>query len=169
MPRIINRAAMSAVIVAGAAILSAGTAHAQSQRGQPRTPFATSDFGKLRWLEGTWRGTAAGHEPFYERYHFVNDSTAQITYFNDSTLSRPTGEGRVYLTVGRIYHTFGPGRWGATHVDSSDVFFIPQVNAHNTFAWRRETPDTWTATLRTGLSGHSRVTVYSMTRVGGRP
>jgi hypothetical protein len=169
MPKIIYRAAMSAVFAAGVAILSAGTARAQSQRGQPRTPFATSDFGKLRWLEGTWRGTAAGHEPFYERYHFVNDSTAQITYFSDSTLSRPTGEGRVYLTVGRIYHTFGPGRWGATHVDSSGVFFIPQVNAHNTFAWRQDTPDTWTATLRTGLSGHSRVTVYTMTRVGGRP
>jgi hypothetical protein len=167
MLKIIHRFGTTALFVAGAIALLA--APAQSQRGQPRTAFATSDFGKLRWLEGTWRGTAPGHEPFYERYHFVNDSTAEITYYNDASLSRPTGEGRVYLTVGRIYHTFGPGRWGATHVDSSGVFFIPQVNAHNTFAWHQDSPNSWTATLRTGLSGHARVTVYTMTRVGAGP
>ena len=136
-----------------------------SQRGQPVTPFATSDFAKLKWLEGTWRGSAAGQEPFFERYRFVNDSTIEISYYRDSTLAHESGTGRVYLTVGRIYHTTGPGRWGATRVDSSGIYFIPQVNARNTFAWAFKSADTWTATLRSGATGRETVTVFEMKRL----
>ena len=142
--------------------------HAQrSQRGQPRTPFSASDFAKLHWLEGAWIGTAAGADTVYARYHFSSDSTVDITYYRDRAMSRPSANGRIYLTVGRVYQTFGPGRWGATHVGSDGVYFIPQVNAHNTFAWAYESPDAWTATTRTGVSGRDRVTVYHMARIGG--
>ena len=72
----------------------------------------------------------------------------------------------MYLSVGRIYHTFGPGRWGATTVDSSGIYFIPQVNANNTFAWSLSSNDAWTATQRSGYSGRERVTVYQLQRVG---
>lgn len=152
-------------LAAGAGVVVATVAGAQSQRGQPTTPFQASDFAKLHWLEGTWRGTSPGQSTVFERYRFVNDSTIEITYFADSTLARETGTGRVYLTVGRIYHTFGPGRWGATRLDQSGVYFIPQVNARNTFAWAYGSPDTWTATLRSGASGRETVTVYEMKRV----
>jgi hypothetical protein len=146
-------------------LIAAAPVLAQSSRSQPATPFAATDFAKLKWLEGSWRGSATGQEPFYERYHFVNDSTIEISYYRDSTLTRESGTGRVYLTVGRIYHTPGPGRWGATRVDSSGVSFIPQVNARNTFAWSYQSGDTWTATLRSGASGRETVTVYEMKRM----
>jgi hypothetical protein len=136
-----------------------------SQRGQPKTPFAAADLAKLRWLEGSWAGTAADESPVHARYHFTNDSTLEITYYRDPAFTLESGTGRVYLTVGRIYHTLGSGRWGATNVDSSGVFFIPQVNAHNTFAWSYQSPDEWTLTQRAGLSGRERVTVYKMRRV----
>jgi len=158
------------LLIAAIALVTVTHAHdaaaQSSQRGQPKTPFGADDFRKLRWMEGTWKASAPGEQPRYERYKFANDSTLEITYFNDSTLSRQTGTGRVYLSVGRIYHTFGPGRWGATSVDTSGIFFVPQVNAHNTFAWSHSSADAWTATLRTGYSGHERVTVYQMERVG---
>jgi hypothetical protein len=148
------------------ALVAAAPGFAQSsQRGQPTTPFAATDFAKLKWLEGTWRGNATGQDPFYERYHFVNDSTIEISYFRDSTLTRESGTGRVYLTVGRIFHTTGPGRWGATRVDSSGIYFIPQVNARNTFAWTYQSGDTWTATLRSGATGRETVTIYEMKRM----
>jgi hypothetical protein len=153
------------------AVLAAATitaARAQAQGGQPRTAFGTADLAKLKWLEGTWRGTAPNEPTYYERYKFANDSTIEITYFNDSSLSRATGDGRVYLSAGKIFHTFGPGRWAATHVDESGAFFVPQANAHNTFAWSVQSPEAWTATVRTGLSGHERVTVYEMRRIGKR-
>jgi len=158
---------VAAIAVAAGAPISVASGQS-SQRGQPTTPFGLGDLGKLRWMEGTWKATASGEQTFYERYKFLNDSTIEITYYNDSTFSRATGNGRVYLSVGRIYHTFGPGRWGATTVDSAGVYFVPQTNAQNTFAWSRKSGDAWTATLRTGYSGRERVTVYEMQRVGGK-
>jgi len=139
-----------------------------SERGQPKTPFSTSDFGRLRWLEGSWMGTAPGEQTIYERYHISSDSTIDVTYYRDSAFAQPAGNGRVYLAAGRVYHSLGPGRWGATQVDSAGAYFVPQVNAHNTFAWSVVSPDEWTATMRTGLSGRERITVYRMRRIGGR-
>ena len=140
-------------------------AQSRSQFGQPTTPFTNSDFAKLRWLEGVWEAQSPGEMTLYERYHFVNDSTIEISYYRDPRLTQETGTGRVYLTVGRVYHTFGAGRWGATSVDASGAYFIPQVNAHNTFAWSYQTPDSWTMTMRSGLSGREHVTVYQLRRI----
>jgi hypothetical protein len=158
-------------LAASASVASSRSVSAQassSQRGQPKTPYGVADFAKLHWLEGKWAGTATDESPMYARYHVASDSTIEISDYRDSAFTQLSGTGRVYLTVGRIYHTFGSGRWGATNVDSSGVYFIPQVNAHNTFAWSYESPDAWTLTQRTGLSGHERVTVYHMRRVGSR-
>jgi len=158
-----RRSLVLSVIAVACVVTPPRSAHAQSsQRGQPTTAFAAADLAKLRWLEGTWRGTAPAEPTIYERYHFANDSTIEITYYNDSTLARPAGTGRVYLTVGRIFHTSGAGRWGASHVDDRGAYFIPQVNAHNTFAWKMVSPDQWTSTLRGGLTGHERVTAFDM-------
>lgn len=158
-------ATLAAAVVASAFLPTAVAGAQSSQRGQPTTPFASADLGKLRWMEGTWKATAPGERTYYQRYRFANDSTIEITYFGDSTFNRETGSGRVYLSVGRVYHTFGPGRWGATTIDTSGVYFVPQVNAHNTFAWSYQSPSAWTATMRTGYSGHERVTIYQMERV----
>lgn len=159
----------STVLIAVAVTsIVAPSAGAQSFRGQPKGAFGPADLARLKWLEGTWQGTSPSEATFYERYQFVNDSTIEITYFADSTMTRTTGNGRVYLSVGRIFHTFGPGRWAATRVDESGAYFVPQSNAHNTFAWSSQSSDAWTATVRTGMGGHDRVTVYEMRRVGKR-
>ncbi|MFI5228561.1 MAG: hypothetical protein ACHQWU_05805 [Gemmatimonadales bacterium] len=163
----LRRPLLLAAFAAGVAFLPAAAHGQRSQRGQPRTPFSAADFAKLRWLEGSWQGAAPGEDTVYSRYHFSSDSTIDITYYRDRAMTRPSGNGRIYLTVGRVYQTFGPGRWGATHVDGSGVYFIPQVDAHNTFAWAYESRDAWTATVRTGMSGQDRVTVYHMQRIGG--
>ena len=137
-----------------------------SRRAQPRTPFATSDFAHLRWLEGSWIGTAAGQTTLYERFHFTTDSTAEITFYRDPGFSQVSGTGRVYLTVGRVYHTYGSGQWGAARLDSASVYFIPQVNAHNTFEWTYQSPDAWTAVQRSGMAGREHVVTYQMRRAG---
>jgi hypothetical protein len=164
MRSLIGAVALSAAML-GAALPASSASAQKSQRGQPKTPFSPKDLGKLHWLEGTWKATSPGERTYYERYHFTNDSTIEITYYTDSSFSKETGNGRVYLSVGRVYHTFGPGRWGATSVDSSGVYFIPQVNAQNSFAWSYQSPDSWTQTMRTGFSGRERVVVYTLDRV----
>jgi hypothetical protein len=140
-------------------------AQQMSQRGQPKTAFGLNEFGKLRWLEGTWQAASAGEPNMYEKFHFTDDSTVEITYYRDAQLTQPTATGRFYLSVGRVYHSFGPNRWGATHVGTDGVFFVPQVNARNTFAWDFKDNDSWTATSRSGLSGRDRVTVWNITRM----
>ena len=145
--------------------LSRATAQ-KSPRGQPTTPFAVADFGKLRWLAGSWAGTSDDARDFYEKCHIVDDTTIDITYYADSTLAHPTGTGRLYLSVGRIFHTMGPGRWGATHVGGDGVYFVPQVNSQTSLAWSRISNNEWTATLRSGFVGRDRVIVYHMRRTG---
>jgi hypothetical protein len=164
MKSLIHALIVGAAMMA-AAVPTSSAAAQRSQRGQPKTPFGPNDFGKFRQLEGTWKATSPGEKTYYERYHFANDSTIEITYYSDSTFSKETGNGRVYLSVGRVYHTFGPGRWGATSVDSTGAYFVPQVNAQNSFAWSFQSPDSWTATMRSGFSGRERVTVYTLDRV----
>lgn len=161
-----SRTLALAVAVVALAATAPVVARAQSsQRGQPKTPFSAADFAKLHWLEGTWSGTAPDESPIYARFHFASDSTLEIAYYRDESFAQPGGTGRVYLTVGRIFHTFGPGRWGASNVDSSGVFFVPQLSTHSSLAWAYQSPDSWTMTQRSGLGGHERVTVYQMRRV----
>jgi hypothetical protein len=136
-----------------------------AQQGQTATAFAVSDFSKLRWLAGSWEGSAPGESSIFERYRFVDDSTAEITYYRDASFAEQTSTGRLYLSVGRVYHTYGPSRWVATHVGGDGVFFTPQTNTRNSFSWTYDGPDMWTATMRTGVSGRERVTVYHMKRV----
>jgi len=162
------RALLFGVAVVAIAVPVSSASAQRSQRGQPKTPFGITDLGKLHWLEGTWEGTSPGERTFYERIHFSSDSTVDIEYYMDPALSRQTGSGRVYLSVGRIFHTFGPARWGASHVDENSIYFVPQVSANNTFAWTFQSPDAWTATMRSGFSGQERVTVYQMKRISGR-
>src|SRR5882672_1067195 len=94
------RATMVALAALFATFHSA-PAGAQLQRGMPTTPFSTSDFSKLHWLEGTWQGTSPGEATVVQRIRFTSDSTIDITYYADSTRGRETGTGRVYLSVGR--------------------------------------------------------------------
>ena len=156
------RFAITAALVA----VSGQTASAQNnQRGQPKTPIAPADFAKLKWMAGAWKGTAPDETALFERIRFTNDSTIDITYFADSLTGRQTGAAKVNLSVGRVYLTLGPGRWGATRVDEGGAYFVPQVNAHNTYSWVYQSNDAWTATMRTGMGGIDRSTTFKMQRV----
>jgi hypothetical protein len=152
---------MTARRVAAALVVAAASAFAQ--RGQPKAAFAVADFAKLHWLEGSWTGTSPGERGYAERCRFVNDTTIEITFY-DSTFTRETTTGRLYLSVGRIYHTMGPGRWGATHIDDKGIYFVPQANAQNSVSWTRQSGDEWTSTSRAGFTGFDRVIVYKMRR-----
>lgn len=163
--RSLIRALILGAAMSAAAIPASSAAAQTSQRGQPKTPFGPKDFDKLRWMEGTWKATSPGEKTYYERFRFANDSTIDITYYADPSLATETGNGRVYLSVGRVYHTFGPGRWGATSVDSSGIYFVPQVNAQNSYSWSFQSPNSWTQTMRSGFSGRERVTIYTLDRI----
>lgn len=154
------------VIAAAAAPLRSLSAQLPSRHGQPKTPFGTADFAKLHWLEGDWVGSAPDEAPLYARYKFTNDSTIDVAYYRDPSFSQPSGSARVYLSVGRVYHTFGPNRWGASHVGADGLYFVPQAAIRSYLEWSPVSADEWTATQRSGVGGHETITVYRFRRAG---
>ena len=151
-------------LAAFASFVGAAESGAQA-RNVARGALGVADLRKLRWLQGDWAGTALGETPTYQRFRFTDDTTIAVTYYRDSAFTQETAAGRVYLAAGRIYHTFGSNRWVATRVDSSGLYLVPERTARNNFSWVYVSPDAWTSTMRTGVSGHQRVIVYNMKRV----
>lgn len=143
--------------------------------GVRRPPLTDRDLAHLRWIEGTWRGSGAEQPPFYERYRFADDSTLVVESFADSTLGAVTDVTRFELRGGRL--TSVPGarptgstpvaRWVATGFTADTaVTFTPLANARNSFTWRRDSPDAWTAILDWPATADkpARRRVYDMRR-----
>src|SRR5262249_905954 len=103
--------------------------------------FTTADLQKLRWIEGTWRGTGEVDKPFFERYRFESDSVLAVDSFEDETLAKVTDTTRFELKDGE----FGGGTrghsYGAKSMDGRAMEFGPALNVRNSFCWERESKD----------------------------
>lgn len=128
--------------------------------------FTAADLQKLRWIEGTWRGTGDIEKPFFERYRFESDSVLAIDGFEDETLAKVTDTTRYELKDGE----FGGGseghRYVAKSLDDRAIEFGPAVNVKNGFRWERESKDVWKATIIFPASGDkpARQRLYKMER-----
>ena len=162
-----HRSAFALVLLA-LVLCTARPSTAQDPHGSASSPVAASvsekEFRALRWLEGNWRGAAAGEKPFYEGYRFVDDSTMVMTYYADSTFARPTGTATVELRNGGVYHRSGNALWVVTRHDESGLQFAPVERARNHFVWKRESPSAWTATL---TAPNRPAVVYRLERISG--
>ncbi len=161
------------VFAAVAVFLSiAGCARSQSSNtAQNAAPPAVKpanttadDLKKLRWIEGTWRGTGDVETPFYERYHFEND-TLVVEGLADESVSKVTETTRFELKDGQ----FGNGgdiRWAATELTDDHITFSPIARAKNTFRWQKESADSWKAILSWPASEKSpaKERIYRMQR-----
>ena len=127
--------------------------------------FSLQDFARLRWLDGSWRGRLPDGGYFYERYRVMDDSTIAMRGFPDSLFARVTDSSTIGFRGGTIASE-GGSRWVATRLDSSAVDFASARDASNNFTWVRESPDRWTATLRSvDKQGRAQTIVYPMERV----
>jgi len=137
----------------------------------PRTPAATAgaaEFQTIRWIEGTWRGTGGGVDPFYERYRLLDDSTLLRETFSDSSLAAVSDSTRIGVRGNRVVDPIDDPKWHATAFDTVGWRFESLEDAGRGFTWRRATADSWTATLewRDG-SGAAQQRVYTLERFGG--
>lgn len=105
--------------------------------------ISTSDLARLRWIEGSWRGTGDIDKPFYERYRFENDTTLVMEELADETLSKVNDTTRYELKDGH----FSNGRYVATALEDKSITFEPVANGQNSFRWERESDHSWKATL----------------------
>jgi hypothetical protein len=87
---------------------------AQTNRPEAKK-FSTADVAKLRWIEGTWRGSGADQAPFFERYRFENESTLAVDSFPDEKLEKVDETSRFELRDGR----FGNPSYVASSIDEN--------------------------------------------------
>jgi hypothetical protein len=139
---------------------------AQSPSPSPSPKFiTTNELAKLRWIEGTWRGTGVDQPPFYERYKFENDSTLVVEGLTDETLSTVKDTSRFELKDGHFGHTEGESGSVATALDDNSITFAP-VGKGNYFRFQRESDNSWRAILNwTGKEGTAKERIYHMERV----
>lgn len=71
-------------------LLSLAACGREQQSFQPPKPktLTAAELQKLRWIEGSWRGTGVNQPPFFERYRFENDSTLTVDHLEDELLAQ---------------------------------------------------------------------------------
>lgn len=128
--------------------------------------ITTSELAKLRWIEGTWRGTGGDVPPFYERYKFENDSTLLAETLADETFTKVTEGGRFELKDGHFGKTEGESGSVAIALDDNSITFAPLGKARNYFRFQRESENSWKAILNwTAKDGSPKQLIYRMERV----
>ena len=133
----------------------------------PPTPkqITTGDLAKLRWIEGTWRGTGGGVPTFYERYKFENDSTLAVETLADETLSKVNETSRFELKDGHFGSNEGDSGSVATALDDNSITFAPLGKSKNHFRFQRESESSWKAILNwTDKDGAPKERTYLMER-----
>jgi hypothetical protein len=130
------------------------------------TLITPAELAKLRWIEGSWRGTGDVDVPFYERYRFENESTLLVDSFPDEKLTKVDDTTRFELKDGQFGNAGEGSRWIATAIDDNSINFEPVSKARNSFSWKRESPDLWKAVLNWPATGNSpaKERVYRMER-----
>jgi hypothetical protein len=155
------------ILVAIVVLLAMPFIWMQAQSSGEQKEFSKADLHKLRWIEGTWRGSENGQGGFYERYRFADEDVLETESLGPDLTSPKTGDkGSVYISDGNILHRGGSMVWIATAVDDKSIHFAPKENASNSFSWEKESSDVWVARLKFNDSqGRPVEKVYRMERV----
>ena len=117
----------------------------------PSNQITEADVAKLKWLEGTWKGTG-GQKPFYERIRF-DGTTMIIETYSDESLSKVDETSRFELKDGEFGHTVNEQRSAASSITDRSVRFVPAAALPgglvkgSTFRFERLDGGTWNATL----------------------
>ena len=116
----------------------------------PATPakLTAEDLKKLRWIQGTWRGTGVSQPAFFERYRWENDTTLAVDSFENEKLEKVTDTTRFELKDGEFGGGSEGARYVATALDENSIRFGPVIKARNFFVWKRESKDVWTAIIQ---------------------
>jgi len=161
----------AAAILFVCALVSCAGESAGVQTGASNPPkFATADLAKLRWIEGTWKGSGTDQPAFFERYRFENETTLAVDSFPDEKLDKVEDTTRFELKDG-LFGNGGEGsRWVATSIDAQGITFEPAAKAKNSFRWERESADKWKAILKwPAQEGKpARERIYTMERIPGK-
>src|SRR4030095_14663070 len=124
--------------ILGCARQSSGDSAAANPAPSPTPKSITAaDLQKLRWIEGSWRGTGVNQPPFFERYRFESDTVLAVDSFEDEKLAKVTDTSRFELKDG-AFRGGGEGSYVAVALDDKLITFAPVTKARNYFTWKYE-------------------------------
>jgi hypothetical protein len=128
--------------------------------------LTAADLQKLRWIEGTWRGTGDADKHFFERYRFENATTLAVDSFDNEKLEKVTDTTLFELKDGEFGGGSEGSHWAASALDDKSVTFLPITKARNTFRWESVGKDEWKAVLNWPATADkpARERVYKMER-----
>ncbi len=129
-------------------VISANTPSIQATPTPTPAKLTVEDLKKLRWIEGTWRGTGVNQPAFFERYRWENDTTLAVDGFENEKLEKVTDTTRFELKDGEFGGGSEGARYVATALDDNSIRFGPVIKARNFFVWKRESKDLWTAIIQ---------------------
>jgi len=115
----------------------------QIQTPKPKL-ITAADLQKLRWIEGSWRGTGIEQASFFERYRFENETTLAVDTLEGEKVTETT---RFEIKNGEFGGGSEGSRYVATALDENSITFAPVTKARNSFRWQRTTADSWKAVL----------------------
>ncbi len=124
----------------------------------PSNQFTEADLAKLKWLEGTWKGTGAKN-PFFEAIRF-DGTTMIIETYADETMSKVTETARFELKDGEFGHTVDDQRSAASTITDTSVEFVPAPVLPggpvrgSTFRFEKRDDGTWNAVLGVPATSH---------------
>ena len=171
VPAIILISGLVLLTVAGCTRSSPGNVEQKASTPAPSPSpkqITTAELAKLRWIEGSWRGTGGGVPPFYERYKFENDSTLVVEGLADETLSKVNDVSRFELKDGHFGSGTADSRSVATALDDNSIQFAP-LGKGNFFRFQRESDNSWKAILNwTDKTGAPKERIYLMERMAPR-
>ena len=161
-----DRTRLCLVLTPALLLVFAACGRHDSSSSQGPAKLSAADLKKLRWIEGSWRGSGVDQAPFFERYRFENDTTLAVDSFPDEKLDKVEDTSRYELKDGQ----FGNGSYVSSGIDDQGINFEPVPGkAKNSFRWERVSADKWRATLKwTDATGSPKERIYNMERIPGK-
>jgi hypothetical protein len=134
---------------------------------EPGLTVTAQQFREFSWLAGRWKGTMPDGSAFFEAYRVADDSTLVSYSYPDSVTTTPADSGIIALRGGQVTTGSGPASYVVTELRSGWARFAPRGEARNSFTWKQESADAWTATLDWPASNDrpARHVVYPMRRL----
>jgi len=151
-PKLIMVVLLATTFVISVAACARNPEGATTENAQPKKPIlkniTPADLARLRWIEGSWRGTGDIDKPFYERYKFENETTLLVESFDDDKFGTASDATRYVLKDGEFGSNNPDGsRAAASAIDANSITFEPVAKARNAFRFERESDNAWKATL----------------------
>lgn len=123
-----------------------------------------ADIARIKWLQGTWRGTGDDNKAFYERYTF-EDTAMIVESFDDPDLKTVTDRTRYALVNGEFRFTRPDGRRvAASEITDDYIQFVPVVGEGNSYRFERQPEGKWRAVLEWKATADkpAKQTIYNM-------